>query len=221
MAGSELHPHLARGHHPIRGVARLLAAGLAAQALLALLCAVLAPLGAEVQRGAEEFASAYRAAHWAALLAFLPLLALWLVWLARVRANLRAVTGDVVGPAHVWPDLSEGVPLDGEDALQLARDVVLETAEGFSTIADGVERRRGTGAVRALDVAVFWTWLLGGLALAGIAILDVLERDPASESLFASAPMPVLYLLWGAGALLTAVVVRRVTRLQMLALPRR
>jgi len=225
MTPSELEPHLTRGHHPVAGLGRALVAGLVLQGALAILCAGLRPMGVEALEGLEEFATAYRLARTSAVGLFLPLVWLWIVWMGRMRANLRALNDEVVGRAHDLPDGPERMPrhdLDAQDmAVDWAVSTLAETFESVETMADAVERRHGPRGVRALDRAVVWTWLLGGLGLALFVVCDALGMFSEAGPLLPHVPVPALFLVWGAGALLTAATVRRTTRWQRIALPRR
>lgn len=225
MRASELEPHLTRGHHPVAGLGRALAAGLVLQGVLAILCAGLRPLGVEVLEGFEEFATAYRLTRAAAVGLFLPLAWLWIVWMGRMRANLRALSGDVVGRAHDLPGLPERLTLDDDEVLDLARDwsqdTLAEVFESVETMADAAELRHGPRGVRPLDRVVVLTWLLGGLGLALFVVCDALGLFSDAGPLLPLVPEPALFLVWGAGALLTAATVRRTTRWQRIALPRR
>lgn len=225
MESSAHVPPQTRPPHAIEGLGRWLVRLLLLLGVLTCLCAGLQPFGAQVQRGFEDFASALRIARAAAAVLVLPVIWLGMVWLGRVRANLRAVTGEVVGRAHYLPDLS--VLLDASQgggsagAAEEVREQVHEAVDGLTTITSAVERRHGADAVRPFDVFVTLAWLCACALLAFLALGRAFDLRLGEEWTLPSLPPALLYLAFGVGALWTAAVVRRITRWQVLALPLR
>lgn len=228
MDSSEHIPLRTRGPHAIEGLGRWLSRVLVLLGVLTCLCAGLQPFGVQVQRGFEEFATALRISRATAAVLALPAVWLGIVWLGRVRANQRAVTGDVVGPAHYLPDYFDlsgdaGAPSQA-GAAGLAQEVrvqLSEVVDEVATITSAVERRHGKDAVRPFDVFVILSWLVACALLAFLALGRAFELDLGLESSLPDVPPALLYLACGLGALWTAAVVRRITRWQVQALPPR